>query len=484
MAKSKPTLFWYDFETSGIDPQRDRIFQVAGLRTNFDLEVVSDPVNIFCKPTEDFLPHPQACLVTGITPQLADEKGVSETEFCHQLSKQLMQSETCTIGYNSLSFDDEFTRNLMYRNLRDPYAREWQNGNSRWDLIDVVRSAYTLRPDGIQWPVHEDGNPSFRLEDLSKANNIEHSQAHDALADVYATIAIAKLVRDKQPKLYQYLFSHRSKDSVFKLLSFMDPKPVMYISSFIPASKGCMTMVYPIASHPSNKNSIIVYDLQQDPREFLQLDKQEMKALLFTSKKDLAEGKKRLPIQLIQANKCPVLVPLNTINEETKQRFDIDMQQCLHHATILQAADEFRKLVPELYDQQEYPSSGEVIDPELAIYSGGFFSNDDRVRMNKLHYMTPDQLSQSMHFDDPRIQEMLLRYRARNYPDLLDDNDKRRWTHYCRERLSGADSSGALTFSEFEKAICDQKETNNLTDSQLHILDQLQSWGNSITTGL
>ena len=229
MAKGQPTLFWYDFETSGIDSRRDRIFQVAALRTNLDFEPVDEPINIFCKPSADFLPHPQACLVTGITPQMADEKGISETEFCHKLNKQLMQANTCTLGYNSLSFDDEFTRNLMYRNLRDPYAREWQNGNSRWDLIDLVRSAFALRPDGINWPVHDNGKPSFKLEDLTKANNLEHEQAHDALSDVYATIAVARLIKEKQPKLYNYIFNHRDKNSVFKLLSVMDPKPVMYV---------------------------------------------------------------------------------------------------------------------------------------------------------------------------------------------------------------------------------------------------------------
>jgi len=483
MAKSKPTLFWYDFETSGIDPRRDRIFQVAGIRTNLELEVIDDPVNIFCKPSYDFLPHPQACLVTGITPQLADEKGISETEFCHKLNKQLMQPETCTIGYNSLSFDDEFTRNLMYRNLRDPYAREWQNGNSRWDLIDIVRGAYALRPDGINWPSHENGTPSFRLEDLTKANNIEHEQAHDALADVYATIAIAKLLREKQPKLYKYLFTHRSKNAVFKDLSVIDPKPVVYISSFIPASKGCMTVVLPVAAHPQNKNAVIVYDLQQDPREFLSLDQQEMHELLFTATKDLPEGKNRLPVQLISANKCPVLVPLNTVNGEVKERFKIDLDKCMEHATLLKSSNEFISRLARLYQQQD-SSDESAVDPELAIYSGGFFNNDDRVRMNKIHYMSPDQLSQSMHFDDPRIQEMLLRYRARNYPELLDDSEKKRWTAFRRERLSGVDRSGALTLSEFEEAIKEQKKSAGLTSSQLHILDQLKSWKELITMDL
>nr|GFC99807.1 hypothetical protein [Tanacetum cinerariifolium] len=113
-------------------------------------------------------------------------------------------------GYNTLRFDDEMTRYSLYRNFFDPYGREWQGGNSRWDLIDVVRTAYALRPEGIVWP-EEEGRVTLKLERLTAANGIDHGQAHDALSDVRATIALARLIRDKQPKLYDYLFQLRSK---------------------------------------------------------------------------------------------------------------------------------------------------------------------------------------------------------------------------------------------------------------------------------
>ncbi|NOU21399.1 MAG: exodeoxyribonuclease I, partial [Methyloglobulus sp.] len=227
---AETSLYWHDFETFGIDPRRDRPSQFAGVRTDLDFNIIDDPLIVYCKPPADYLPHPEACLLTGISPQIAESKGVTEAEFCRRIHEQLAQPNTCSLGYNSIRFDDEFTRNCLYRNFYDPYAREWQNGNSRWDLIDVIRATKALRPDGIDWPTDAEGRPSFRLEELTKANGIAHEAAHDALSDVHATIALAKLVKSAQPKLYQFLWQHRTKTEAFNLLQYGSFKPVVHVS--------------------------------------------------------------------------------------------------------------------------------------------------------------------------------------------------------------------------------------------------------------
>ena len=160
-----PSIFWYDFETTGISPSRDRPLQVAGIRTNEALEEIGEPLNIYCRPGDDILPHPAACPVTGITPAVLQQKGMCEAQFVHHLHRELSTPGTCGAGYNSLRFDDEVTRYSLYRNFYDPYAREWQGGNSRWDLIDLVRTAYALRPEGIGWP-EDDGRVTLKLEAL------------------------------------------------------------------------------------------------------------------------------------------------------------------------------------------------------------------------------------------------------------------------------------------------------------------------------
>ncbi|MGL4994969.1 MAG: exodeoxyribonuclease I, partial [Deefgea sp.] len=181
------TFFWHDYETFGAVPRLDRPSQFAGIRTDGELNEIGEPLMIYCQPANDFLPDPFACLLTGITPQTCLEKGVPENQFANQIERELATPGTIGVGYNTIRFDDEVTRYLFWRNLMDPYAREWQNDCSRWDLLDVVRATYALRPAGIEWPINEEGKVSFKLEMLSAANGLVHEAAHDALSDVRAT---------------------------------------------------------------------------------------------------------------------------------------------------------------------------------------------------------------------------------------------------------------------------------------------------------
>ncbi|HEX9803363.1 MAG TPA: exodeoxyribonuclease I, partial [Gammaproteobacteria bacterium] len=263
---SDNTLYWHDYETFGTDTQRDRPVQFAGVRTDEDLNVIGEPLNIFSRPAPDTLPHPISSLITGITPQQALEQGMPENEFIARILKELAEPGTCGVGYNSLRFDDEVTRHTLYRNLYDPYGREWQNGNSRWDIIDMVRACRDLRPEGIVWPQRQDAErSSFKLEELTAANGIGHEQAHDALSDVYATIAMARLIKEKQPKLYDFCYRLRRKKEVLKYLDLKEMSPILHTSGMYGSDYGNTRLVVPLAPHPVNKNSIIVFDLAQDP---------------------------------------------------------------------------------------------------------------------------------------------------------------------------------------------------------------------------
>jgi exodeoxyribonuclease I len=181
----------------------------------------------------------------------------------------------------------KFTRNLLYRNFYDPYGREWQNGNSRWDLIDIARAARALRPEGINWPVNDDGIASFRLEELTQANNISHEAAHDALSDVYATIALARLIKQQQPKLYNYLYQNRLKPAVLELLQIGSFKPLVHVSGRFSAKQNCLAIIVPLYIHPQNTNEVIVYDLSADPSELLALEASEIQQRLFVATTEL-----------------------------------------------------------------------------------------------------------------------------------------------------------------------------------------------------
>lgn len=438
------SIFWYDFETTGIQAHIDRAIQVAGIRTNEQLEEIGEPLNLYCKLSDDILPHPISSLVTGIMPQTLQEQGLTEIEFIERLHEQLIVPQTCTAGFNNLRFDDEMTRATLYRNFYDPYAREWQGGNSRWDLLDVLRCTWALRPQGINWPEHE-GRVSFKLEHFTQANHIEHGQAHDALADVRATIAVARLLRDRQPKLFDYLYGLRRKDAVQARIRLM--QPLLHVSSKFSVERHCLAPVLPLAWHPTNRNALIVYDLHADITPLLECDAQTLKSRLYTRHSDLAEGEVPVGLKLIHINKSPVIAPLSVLRDEDTQRlaFDHDLLQ-RHYQLLRDSRANWQDKLDEVYQEtREFAEQ----DVEQQLYSG-FFSPRDRQLSNKLRLAEPEQLQpERWPFDDARLLELLFRYRARHYPDSLSGAEQQQWTAFCRARLSGEQLGASLTISDY-----------------------------------
>ena len=464
------SFYWHDYETFGIDPQRDRPVQFAGLRTDIDFNIIDEPLVVYCKPAADCLPHPDACLITGITPQLAEQKGVCEAEFISLIHRQLAQPNTCTLGYNNLRFDDEVTRNCLYRNFYDPYTREWQNGNSRWDIIDVVRAARALRPDGIHWPVNDEGKPSLRLDQLTVANGIAHEAAHDALSDVYATIGMARLVRQAQPKLFEFLMQHRGKAKVLELLQLGSFKPVVHISGKYPAAKNCLAIVLPVCKHPTNSNGIIVYDLSVDPELLLSLSVADIQQRLFTATSDLPEGISRIPLKTVHINKCPVLAPISVIKTDDAQRLGLDLALCQDNINRIKVAVGLVEKLAAVFSGQRF--SEQDTDPDLAIYSGGFFSDADKQKMAKIRASSPEQLASSaVSFTDPRLAEMLFRYRARNYPETLNADERLRWKEFCKNRLTGQLAGASITLDTYFARLQELKNNENSNADIINALD-------------
>jgi exodeoxyribonuclease-1 len=474
------TLYWHDYETSGIDPRYDRPMQFAGVRTDEDLNIIGEPLMVYCKPSGDYLPHPQAALVTGITPQVAEQQGVNEAEFMGLIHDELAEPGTCGVGYNSLRFDDEFTRFGLFRNFYDAYAREWQNGNSRWDIIDMVRLTRALRPEGINWPDRDDGKPSFRLEDLTAANGIEHKGAHDALVDVYATIELAKLIKNAQPKLYDYVFERRKKQTVAPLLNVRDRTPVIHTSRMYPSDYCGTALVVPIAKDPTNNNGIIVYDLRHDPSDLIELDADELRRRLFTSSAELGEGIKRPALKTVHINKCPVIVPENTLNDAAAERLQIDREQHYQHLEMLNAAGDLTAKLNQIFTKPEFEP---ITDPDASLYSGGFFSDSDKRKMELIREADPDMLTtMKIPFDDARLAEMLFRYRARNWPDSLNAEEQQEWQQYRQQRLN-TKTDFILSLEQFHQVISECRK-QSLSEQQTNVLEQLEQYAQTLTAEL
>lgn len=471
------TFYWHDYETFGADPSRDRPVQFAGVRTDADMNIIGEPLMIYCRPADDFLPHPDACLVTGIDPQLAVREGLSETEFAQRINDELSQPGTCGVGYNSLRFDDEVSRYMFYRNFLDPYAREWQNGNSRWDLIDVLRMARSLRPEGIEWPRSADGYPSLRLEELTVANNLAHENAHDALSDVYATIDMAKLLKKAQPKLFEYALSLRDKRQVQTLLDTQSYKPVLHVSSRYPIEHGNAAVVAPLAYHPVNKNAVVVYDLRVDPTDMLSMSAEEIRSRLYTRTDDLAEGEARIPLKLVHINRCPMLAPANMLNPAEAQRLQISGDDCRTHLAMLRGEQGLSDKLREVYSESPFDNDA---DPDLMLYGGGFFSPHDRKLMDEIRRTPSNALAElDLPFQDGRLEEMLFRYRARNWPESLDDADQEKWESFRAGRLLRGDS-GSLCYDEFYKRLNELASEADNDSTRLAFLQDLATYAESI----
>lgn len=468
------SFYFYDLETWGIDPKKDRIAQFAGVRTDLSLNPLNVAQTLYCQPAMDYLPDPQAVLITGITPQICQKKGLTEWRFCQQIHQQFSEPETCVVGYNNIRFDDEMLRYGFFRNFIEPYGREWQQGNSRWDLLDVVRACYALRPDGIQWPQKDDGTPSFKLEDLTKANQLTHQQAHDATSDVYATIAIAQLIKTAQPRLFDYLYQHRTKTALQGLIDTVNLTPLVHVSGMFPAQQGCVSWVVPLGFHPQQKNAVICYDLTQDPDLWLTTPSEQLAELLYTAKTELADGQQRPALKLVHLNKSPVLAPAKTLTAERAAELGINRQQCLQHLETLRQHRELAARLAAVYQYERQYEAESVA--EYALYQGFISANDQRLMRELQQYSEAELATQTPLFQDDRLNQLWPLFKARNFPALLSHEEIMRWRRFCTDRLSYGQSKPARSLDDFVLAIENLINGADCSEQQFKLLKDLYQY--------
>jgi len=475
------SFYWYDLETFGSDPRRTRIAQFAGLRTDEDLNPIGEPLVLYCKPADDLLPSPEATLITGITPQQALREGINEAELIGHVLDEFAAPQTCVVGYNSLRFDDEFVRYALYRNFHDPYEREWRGGNSRWDLLDLFRLAHALRPDGMVWPTRMDGAPSFKLTDLSAANGIGHEHAHDALSDVQALIGLARKLKLAQPRLFDYYLGLRDKRRAAALLDVANMAPVLHVSGKYSAARGSAALVAPICRHPQIDNRVIVFDLDADPEALLALDPDGIADRLYTPTADLPEGESRIPLKEIHLNRCPAVVALDHLRADDFARLRIDPDLARRRVETLRAADGIAAKVRHVYARSR---EARVVDADAALYDG-FVPDRDKRLFQKLRAAAPMALPAfAAQLEDPRLQELVFRYQARNWPGSLDVPQQARWDAYRHARLDSDIGLSEYSFETYNGTIASLRNTHADDGRVQALLDALQDWGNAIVASL
>ncbi len=464
------TFFFYDLETSGLSARQDRIMQFAGIRTDMKLNQVGEPVNVLVKLNDDTLPSPEAVMVTGITPQQTLDEGITEAEFAKMLIDDIFTPDTIAMGFNNIRFDDEFIRHLFWRNFYEPYEWSWKDSRSRWDLLDVVRMTRALRPDDIKWPVDEKGVATNRLELICKVNGIDHFKAHDALSDVQALITVTKLIREKQPQLYDYLLKMRDKKQVKKLINLDMKQPFVYVSGRYDSQYNKATVAFPLTA--GRNGNVIVYDLRYDPTPFIEMNSKELaKKLYATWGERQSDDFVKLPVKELQYNRAPAVAPMGVLEQgDGWKKIGLTEKIIKNHREILLSAPGFAENIRSLYENRE--EFKKPPDPEAQLYEG-FVSDGDKMRIEKVRNMNENELSDfNPNFVDERLDPLLLHYKARNFPKSLSEGESITWEKWRSGRINAA-------LPAFTSSL--QKISSKITDeNKIFILTELQLWAESI----
>ncbi len=476
------SFLFYDLETFGADPRGSRVAQFAAIRTDTDLNQVEEPISIFVRPADDLLPSPTATLITGITPQHALSEGMAEADAFALICEEMSRPETCSLGYNSLRFDDEFVRHGLFRNFFDVYEREWRGGNSRWDLLDVLRFAHALRPEGLAWPTREDGATSFRLEHLAEANGVREGDAHEALSDVRALIGLARKLKAAQPRLWDYALRLRDKRFAASLLDTVAMTPVLHISQRFPASRLCAAPMVPIARHPHIDNRVVAFDLGQDPGPLLALDAEAIAARLYVRSTDLPEGVERIGLKEIHLNRSPALSAWNHLRPADFARLGIDAALAESRAaTIRDAGPDLAEKVRQVFARNREHAPG---DPDGSLYDG-FIDGADKRLLPQVRATAPEALGgANFGFRDARLHELLFRYRARNWPETLSPTERARWNDYRRRRLRDDAAGAEYGFARFDAELAELRTLHAGNPASLALLGEIEAWRGDIERSL
>lgn len=468
------SFFFYDLETSGINPREARVMQFAGQRTDMQLNPIGEPYNILVKLADDVLPEPDAILITGITPQKTLADGISEADFFAKFATEIATEDTIFVGYNNVRFDDEFMRFGLFRNFFDPYEWQWKDGRSRWDLLDVVRMTRALRPEGIKWPFASDGKPSNRLELLTSINGLSHEAAHDALSDVVATINVAQLIMQKQPKLFDYLLGMRSKREVAKLVD--SGQPFVYVSGRYDSENEKMTVVSKLGDRPGRDGGALVYDLRSEPSKYIEMSAEQLAEAWRFKKED--EAGDRLPVKIIQYNRCPAVAPMNVLRPEDQKRLKIDNKQISLNKKTLDEHPEFIAKLHKALEilESDRPQVSLIVDSQTVDSSlyNSFIGDGDKRLFADLHETSPSGISTFVNsFKDSRLKALVPLYKGRNFSSALSNEERKEWEQYRKTRLT-------TTMPRFLERIQKISQRESLTANDQYLLEELHLYAESI----
>ena len=474
--RSKPSFYWYDTETTGLRISYDRIIQFAGQRTDLSLQPLGEPMSAYVKLPPEILPTAKSFEITKIRPTTLAEQGIPEHELFWKLSQELKSANTCIIGYNNLSFDDSFLRFGMYRSLLPPYEHEHKRRNTRLDLLSIVRLTGALRPDGLEWPIC-DGVPTFSLEKLAAANGIAVEDAHDALADVNMTLALARKVKAAQPKLWEYAYTLRKKGIAKELLDPDARQTILHVSPKYGNSRYCLAPVLPIARHPQMYTRIIVVDLESNIDLLLSSNSDELARLLFerSDTDEQVEPGERLIVNIVPINQSPMVAELKALLPENIKRLNIDQAKIERNSRRLLEATDLPTKLREIYGAQNKEKQPKIA--EEALYDSFISDNDRDASANLWNDLNGGKSWNVASFEDPRLRELYARLKTKVAPEELSKSEQQNYHEFVRQQLVRADRNLFKT-QENTKELLKQELGKEQALALQEFLDYLQQLEN------
>ncbi len=291
---------FYDTETTGTDTTFDQILQFAAILTDEDLNEL-DRFEIRCRLLPHVIPAPGALLATRITPAILTDPGLPShyQAMRHVADKLNAWSPAIFIGYNTLGFDEPLLRQAFYQTLQPVYLTN-THGNKRGDVLRLAQATAVLAPNAMAVPLNDKGKPTLKLDILAPANGFAHENAHDALADVEATIFMACHIRDRAPAVWASLIPMIDKADVTRRVLSGAPQCLVEYHmgrSSVRAVAGC-------GQSTDNPTMLGVFDLSRDPEPVLAMDVESLVAAM--------QGPDRA-IRIVTSNKMPAVVDLDLV---------------------------------------------------------------------------------------------------------------------------------------------------------------------------
>jgi exodeoxyribonuclease-1 len=429
---------FYDLETTGADKRFDQILQFAAVLTDDDLNVV-DQFEIRSRLLPHIVPSPGAMMVTGVrVNQLVDPSIPSHFEMCTKIHQVLSDWSPATmVGYNSLRFDEEFLRQAFYASLLPIYLTNTA-GNSRLDALTLVLATRAFRPEALNWPLDEDGKIRFKLDRLAPVNGFAHDNAHDALADVRATIHLTRLIKERAPDVWAAGMAYRTKAAA---TAYVEREKV-FVASRLRAAIQTSTLVTALAANPNQPSEVFVFDLQFDPALLTTMPEDELTELI--------AGTPR-PVTSIRLNTCPLFMPVEAVGS-LAVGYALGMEELLRRATLVtgDAGLRQRLIKVALAGRTPFAESPHVEDQ---IYAG-FYNRTDQALIDEFHksdWIRRFELARL--FADQRLRTLARRLVYCEAPSVVPAKDRERYGHAIAARISGKDEGVERCWTTLPQAI-------------------------------